>query len=176
MTTPLAPPIDTEPASRPAARSSNGLGNGLHYRRSLASRVTLLSTLAGGFAVSAVAFAAYATVRAQAVGALDESLRSRAEQAASVNSLNALAQERVPAWALGAASVNIVFVNVVTDPTTIIPFSTTGDSLAVSQRELDVAAGKAESSARTVWSHGVRWRMVAVSAGDNQALVLAQSM
>ncbi|HET6167570.1 MAG TPA: HAMP domain-containing sensor histidine kinase [Marmoricola sp.] len=160
----------------PDAAPPGTVWSGLHYRRSLASRVTVLTTLAVGFAVSIVAFAAYATVRAQAVGALDESLRSRAEQAASVNSLNALAQERVPAWALGAANVNIIFVNVVTNPTTIIPFSTTGDSLAVSQRELDVAAGKAESSARTVWSHGVRWRMVAVSAGDNQALVLAQSM
>jgi two-component system sensor histidine kinase MprB len=149
---------------------------GLHYRRSLASRVTLLTTMAVGFAVSAVAFAAYATVRAQAIGSLDDSLLSRAQQAASVNSLQAFTQERIPAWALGAANVNIIYVSVNTDPVTKFSFSTTGESLSTSEHELGVARGKSTSSTRTVYWHGERWRMVAVPAGDGQALVLAQSM
>lgn len=147
---------------------------GLHYRRSLASRVTLLTTIAVGFAVSVVAFAAYATVRTQAVGSIDESLLARARQAASVNSLSALAQERIPAWALGAANVNIMFIS--TDPKAIIRFSNTEGALAVSGREWDVAEGEADHSTRTVYWQGERWRMVAVQAGDDQALVLAQSM
>lgn len=149
--------------------------SGLHYRRSLASRVTLLSTLAVGFAVSIVAFAAYATVRAQAVGALDDSLRTRAYAAARTDTLDALAREQIPAWALGAANMNIIFINVATNPPGLIGFGTS-TSFSVGQRELDVARGKHESSARTVWSKGQRWRMVAVSAGDGEALVLAQSM
>ena len=43
----------------------------LHYRRSLASRVTLLTTMAVGVAVTGVAFAAYATVRMQSMNSLD---------------------------------------------------------------------------------------------------------
>jgi len=150
--------------------------SGLHYRRSLASRVTLLTTMAVGFAVSVVAFAAYATVRTQTIGALDESLLARAEQVASVNSLTAFANQRVPSWALGAANVNIIFVSVNTLPVTKFSFSTTGESLTISERELDIARGHAEDSARTVFWHGTRWRMVAVPAGEGQALVLAQSM
>lgn len=148
---------------------------GLHYRRSLASRVTLLTTLAVGFAVSVVAFAAYATVRAQTVGALDDSLLSRANQAAATDTLDALAQEQIPSWALGAADVKIIFVDALTIPATRHSADTT-DSFGVGAPEVKVARGQAMHSARTVWSAGERWRMVAVHAGNGQALVLAQSM
>ncbi|MBW8751919.1 MAG: HAMP domain-containing protein [Propionibacteriales bacterium] len=149
--------------------------SGLHYRRSLASRVTVLTTLAVGFAVSIVAFAAYATVRAQAVGALDDSLRTRAYAAAQTDTMDALARQQIPSWALGAANVNIIFIDVSTSPPRLFGFGTSS-SFSVGKSELDVARGKDASSARTVWSKGARWRMVAVSAGDNEALVLAQSM
>ena len=149
--------------------------SGVHYRRSLASRVTLLTTVAVGFAVSVVAFAAYATVRAQAVGSLDESLRARAYSAARTDTLEALARQQIPAWALGAANMNIIFINVATTPPGLIGFGTS-TSFTVGQRELDVARGRHETSARTIWFKGVRWRMVAVNAGDGEALVLAQSM
>ncbi len=161
----------TSPTSKPPAT----VWAGLHYRRSLASRVTLLTTVAVGFAVSAVAFAAYATVRAQTVGALDDSLLSRAHQAATTDTLDALAQERIPSWALGAADVKIIFVNGLSNPATWHSVDTS-DSFGVGEREVAVARGTEESSSRTVWSSGERWRMVAVSAGDGQALVLAQSL
>jgi two-component system sensor histidine kinase MprB len=144
--------------------------NGLHYRRSLASRVTLLSTLAVGFAVSAVAFAAYATVRAQAVGALDESLRGRAYAAAKTNTLNALAQQSVPSWSL----VRMTYVDASSDPVRI--YKAGENAIAVGNREIAVAQGDSDGSARTVYNQGQRWRVVAVPAGDGQALVLAQSM
>ena len=163
------------PEADPVGSEQNNAWSGLHYRRSLASRVTVLTTLAVGFAVSIVAFAAYATVRAQAVGALDDSLRTRAYSAAQTDTLEALARQQIPSWALGAANLNIIFIDVSTDPTTLIGFGTSS-SFTVGPRELDVARGKQESSARTVWSRGVRWRMVAVGAGDDHALVLAQSM
>jgi two-component system sensor histidine kinase MprB len=122
-----------------------------------------------------VALAAYATVRAQAVGALDDSLRARAYAATRTDTLDALARQQIPAWALGAANINIIFVNVATDPPALIGFGTSS-SFSVGQRELDVARGQHPSSARTVWSKGQRWRMVAVNAGNGEALVLAQSM
>jgi two-component system, OmpR family, sensor histidine kinase MprB len=146
---------------------------GLRYRRSLASRVTLLTTVAVGFAVSVVAFAAYATVRTQTVGALDDSLLSRAHQAATT--VPALAQERVPSWALGAADVKIILVDARTHPATWQSVDTT-NSFGIGAAELKVARGKLPESTRTVWSRGERWRMVAVQADNGQALVLAQSM
>ncbi|MFN3603026.1 MAG: hypothetical protein ACK4UY_16720, partial [Dietzia sp.] len=45
-----------------------------HYRRSLASRVTLLTTLAVGLTVGVLALGAYATVRMQMQSTLDQSL------------------------------------------------------------------------------------------------------
>ncbi|MFL6106481.1 MAG: sensor histidine kinase [Marmoricola sp.] len=156
---------------------STNVWNGLHYRRSLASRVTLLTTMAVGFAVSVVAFAAYATVRAQAVGSLDESLRDRASQVATTNSLNTLLNEQVPAWALGAANVNIILIDATTSPARFLPFTSGGKTaISAGQHEVAVARGTKTDSARTVFWNGSRWRMVAVQAGDGRAVVLAQSM
>ena len=49
-------------------------GRRWHYRRSLASRVTLLTTMAVGLAVAFVALGAYMTARVQLQNSLDESL------------------------------------------------------------------------------------------------------
>ena len=55
----------------------------LRYRRSLASRVTLLTTMAVGLTVAIVALGAYVTVRMQLQSSLDDSLVERAQTAAS---------------------------------------------------------------------------------------------
>jgi len=172
--------------SAPAAERSGGqptllvppagtAWSGLHYRRSLASRVTVLTTLAVGFAVSIVAFAAYATVRAQTISALDESLRARAYVAAKSDTLDALAQESISSWALGAAGVRIAFVDASGDQVLVQPAGAS-PNFGISDTEVAVAQGKQDTSARTVWWQGARWRVVAVDAGDGHALVLAQSM
>ena len=54
----------------------------LRYRRSLASRVILLTTFAVGLSVAIVAVAAYLTVRHQLRASLDSSLHQRAEYSA----------------------------------------------------------------------------------------------
>jgi two-component system sensor histidine kinase MprB len=150
---------------------------GLHYRRSLASRVTLLTTVAVGFAVSVVAFAAYATVRAQTIGALDESLLNRANQAAQTDTLDVLAQQTIPPWALGAADVKIIFLNASTTPALKQSMDPTDSfDVGVGPPEVRVARGTTQDSARTVYSAGERWRVVAINVGHDQALVLAQSM
>lgn len=148
---------------------------GLHYRRSLASRVTLLTTMAVGLAVSVVAMAAYFTVRAQTTGALDDSLLTRASQAARVDAVEALTRGTAMSWALGAADVRILLVDGRTQPATWLS-AASNDPLAVGAPEVAVARGQATHSVRTVFSRGERWRMASVQAGNGRSLVLAQSM
>lgn len=144
-----------------------------HYRRSLASRVTLLTTMVVGIAVTCVAFAAYATVRMQSMDSLDRSLQSRAAAAARSDTLAALSSDQIPPWALGAADVKILFVDAIRG--TVQPV---GDSARqqIGRPELEVALGRRDWSARTVWMDGERYRVVAVRADSGQALVLAQSL
>jgi two-component system sensor histidine kinase MprB len=133
--------------------------------------VTLLTTMAVGFAVSVVALAAYATVRTQTIGALDDSLRARAYAAAKTDTIGALAQESVPTWAL----VRISYIDASTNPVQVYSAGS-NRAFGIGSHEVAVARGQKTGSARTIWSNGERWRVVAVSAGDGQALVLAQSM
>ena len=71
------------PATGTGAGSSMWDERRWHYRRSLASRVVLLTTIAVGLAVAAVALGAYVTVRMSLESSLDNSLRDRAHQAAA---------------------------------------------------------------------------------------------
>jgi len=142
--------------------------------RSLAGRIIILTTLAVALGVTALAFAAYFTVQGQSLSTLDASLRSRATHVAGGAGLAALEADRVPAWALGVANVKIIFVDLANIPQT--HSADRVDTFAVGTPELNVAAGKARSSARTVDVNGVNYRMVAVPAGRGEALVLAQSL
>ncbi|MGN6250711.1 MAG: sensor histidine kinase [Marmoricola sp.] len=144
------------------------------YRPSLAGRVTLLTTMAVGLAVTVVALAAYFTVRHQTMTTLDDSLRDRAVHAARSDTLDALAREAVPSWALGAADVKIIFVNLAD----LRPYQSAdaATSLSIGPSERQVALGRDDWSARTTVGNGIPYRMVAVHAGPAQALVLAQSL
>ncbi len=144
-----------------------------HYRRSLASRVTLLTTMAVGIAVTGVAFAAYATVRMQSMNALDQSLHTRAAQAAHTDTLDVLSRQEIPPWALGAADVKIIFLDAVNE--SIRP--QTNDAIrAIGRSEIQVALGRQNWSARTIYLDGERYRIVAVPADNGRALILAQSL
>lgn len=145
----------------------------LHYRRSLASRVTILTTLVVGATVAVLSAAAYATVRSQTMNTLDDALRERATAATKTSTLDALSAQDVPSWALGAADVKIVFLNGVTRTARTADHS---EALPLGQPEVDVAMGRRPSYARTVSSQGERYRVVSVPAGRGQALVLAQSL
>jgi two-component system sensor histidine kinase MprB len=145
----------------------------LHYRRSLASRVTLLTTMAVGIAVTGVAFAAFATVRMQSMNSLDESLHSRAAQAAHADTLDALSREKIPPWALGAADVRIIFLDALNASIRGVDEK---DSKQIGPAEFQVALGQRQWSARTVWMDGERYRLVAVPAEQGEALILAQSL
>ncbi len=142
-----------------------------HYRRSLASRVTLLTTIAVGLAVAFVAFAAFMTARMQMMSTLDQSLLDRAQKAATYDvPLNA----EVPSWALGAADIRILYINSVGQSRTFDEFP----ELRLGGPELDVARRESPQSVRTLLAaDGEAYRVVTVPSRDSgQALVLAQSL
>jgi len=146
---------------------------GLHYRRSLASRVTLLATIAVGLAVAFVAAAAFITVRVQMHDTLDDSLLSRASAAARTNTLSVLSEREIPSWMLGAADVRVGFVNAASGASTVDP----GSRLQLGKPEIAVARGEVSYSIRTIGSDDGRYRVVAVPTQQpGVALVLAQSL
>ena len=146
----------------------------LHYRRSLASRVTLLTTMAVGVAVTGVAFAAYATVRMQSINSIDRSLHARASAAANPDTLAALQTQQLPAWALGAGDVKLVLIDA--DSRQALGWTDRAAASVVGGMDYRVAGGQQAWSAHTVLIRGARYRAVAVPVGDGQALILSQSL
>jgi two-component system sensor histidine kinase MprB len=147
-----------------------------HYRRSLASRVTLLTTLAVGAVVAALALGVYFTLRMQMTSSLDDSLLQRAQLAASSSTLQELTQAEIPAAALGAADIRIAFVYA--DAKVHIPDRAGGSVFTkLASPELAVATGNRGSSIRTIPVEGERYRVVTVpTTVRGQALVVAQSL
>ena len=150
--------------------------SGWHYRRSLASRVILLTTIAVGLAVALVALAVFLTVRIQMQASLDDSLLDRAKRAAKANVLPdvlAADPEPLPSWAFGAADVRIAVVTSEGDVTTVDE----GPVIHLGAPELDVASGTSPQSIRTIDAGGIRYRVATVPTDqDDLALVLAQPL
>lgn len=150
-----------------------------HYRRSLASRVVLLTTMSVGLAVAFVAVAAYATTRFQMQQSLDSSLMERADAAARSDVLlEAGVIQEVPSWALGAADVRIAFLYADEETgKTESQVLDSGPEFKLGTPEIDVALRERSSSVRTILIDGERYRMVAVQARRPQiALVIAQPL
>ncbi len=143
-----------------------------HYRRSLASRVTLLTTMAVGLSVAFVALGAYATVRVQMTQALDDSLLQRAHRAAESTALSELISIELPSTALGAADIRIALITADGEVRTADDLP----AIQLGSPERDVWAGRTESSVRTLTAGTDSYRVVAVQAAGGQALVLAQSL
>ncbi len=142
-----------------------------HYRRSLASRVVLLTTMAVGLAVAFVALGAFLTVRMSMQTSLDDSLLDRAHQATLSATLPELTNANIPSWQVGAADVRIFYIDSHGNHTT-----DSGPAFHVGDPELSVASGHSQQSVRTISSGNIDYRVVAVPAGGNIALVLAQNI
>ena len=148
------------------------VGQRWHYRRSLASRVALLTTLAVGFSLAAVALGTFITVRTQMQDALDESLLERAQAAARTDALSQLSTQW-PSWMLGAADVRIYTLRA----DGYARSADKGPELPLGEPEVAVARGDLDHELRTVRADGTSYRLVAVPAYDEgNALVIAQSM
>lgn len=157
-----------------AARSAVTWPDGRwHYRRSLASRVAVLTTLVLGMSIAVMAFTAFVVMRQQMMSSLDQSLLNRAHKATAFTTLSRITADGVPAWVLGAADVRIIFV-------TAEGRAVTGDdvpSFTLGRPEYEVATGQRESAVRTlVTTEGERFRVATVQANDGAALILAQPL
>ena len=143
-----------------------------HYRRSLASRVAVLTTVAVGLSITVLAFTAFVVMRQQLMSSLDQSLLNRAHKATADSALSEITARGVPPWVLGAADVRIIYVSLDGPPSgTDIPHFSLG------RPEYDVVTGRRESAVRTlVTEEGERFRVATVRAGSGQALVLAQPL
>ena len=143
-----------------------------HYRRSLASRVTLLTTMAVGMAVTIVALGAFITVRNQLQSSLDDTLVDRANTASSQIS-QITDGYTVPAFMLGATDVRIAFVY----GDGRVRFLDERAVIRLNGNEVAVARGESDQSLRTIRADGVDYRVVAVpTSKEGQALVLAQTL
>ena len=144
-----------------------------HYRRSLASRVIWLTTMAVGMSVALVAVGAYLTARVQMQDTLDNALVDRAEKAAGSNSLLSAGSAGIPSWALGAGDVRIAFVDYEGTPAIL----DRGPTIEFGQPEIEVAQGHEDQSLRTISIAGERYRVVAVPTKQSGiALVIAQPL
>ena len=143
-----------------------------HYRRSLASRVAVLTTLALGVSIAILSLTAYVVMRQQLMSSLDQSLLNRAHKATAISTLSDLTVRGFPPWVLGAADVRVIFVTLDGPPSgTDIPHFTLG------RPEYDVVVGRRESAVRTlVTKEGERFRVATVQAGSGEALILAQPL
>lgn len=133
----------------------------------------MLAATAVGIAAALVAVAAYVTVRVQMRESIDESLLQRAQAAAEASALSSMTRASVPSWALGAADVRIAFLTPGQPPIS----ADRGPTLVLGEPELDVAEGRRARSVRTIEAQdGTRFRVAAVAAGEESALVIAQSL
>lgn len=150
-----------------------------HYRRSLASRVTLLTTMAVGLAVAFVAVGAYVTVRMQLQSTLDASLTERAYATAELSSrITTASGDEVAPWVVTASDVKVGLITVGPSETTAF-FKVPKDMApALGDAEIAVATGEDDFCIRTVTSRNgdERFRVVAIPYGDDRALVVAQSL
>jgi len=164
----------TTPATGQAPGSSAWDEPRWHYRRSLASRVILMTTMAVCFAVALVALGAYVTVKMSLENSLDDSLTHRAQQAAAQAPSDVLEGQQIPAYAAGVADVRLF----VLTPDGVARTMVKSDSpVPMGEPEIAVAAGQSASSVRTVAEGGTDYRVVAVpSRTGAYAVVLVQSM
>ncbi|WP_240044524.1 sensor histidine kinase [Nocardioides albidus] len=145
-----------------------------HYRRSLASRVIWLTTIAVGMSVALVAVGAYLTARVQMQDTLDNALLDRADKAAGSDSLLQAGSQGIPSWALGAGDVRIAILDYNRGTLRILD---RGPTLELGRSELEVAQGKQEQSLRTIVLAGDRYRVVAVPTQQSGvALIIAQPL
>ncbi|MCW2748595.1 MAG: two-component sensor histidine kinase [Nocardioidaceae bacterium] len=148
----------------------------LSARLSLAARVAIITTVAVGLTLAAVSTIVYVTVRGEFEQSLDKSLLRRANTAATQTNITELTIAGTNTAALVMADIQVAVVRggdfrVFSSPSALDakPY------IGIHERE--VALGYTNQSVRTVTLAGrEQYRVVAVKAGDGNALVLAQSL
>ena len=138
-------------------------------RMSLGTRIALFAAVAVGITAALVSLGAYLVVRASLYRQLDDGLMDRADSAVRSSLVQESVLQAIPAAAFGAADVRVALVNgngtqVIARGALVPP---------IGQGELDVARGLSQRSGPRTDGD---WRVVAVPAEDNVALVIAQPL
>lgn len=144
----------------------------LSSRLSLVGRVTFLTTGSVAATLAVISAIVYFTVRAEFESSLDDSLLRRANSAVSAG-VTDLTIEGLAPNALAAADIKIAVIR----SGTLFSNPSSSDALPYAGKaEVAVSRGDRRRSMRTVMIDDTAYRVVAVPAGDDTALVLAQSM
>jgi two-component system, OmpR family, sensor histidine kinase MprB len=148
----------------------NGRLGRLHYRRSLASRVILLTTFAVGLSVAIVALAAFLTVRQQLQSTMDDSLHRRAYDGARYDPARYRMSD-IPAFVQGATDSRVGYV--LSDGSS----ATTQAPIRLGEPERAVARGDSKYSCRTVSTSDGDFRVATAPTSQRGiAFVVAQSL
>ncbi len=144
-------------------------------RVSLRARIGILAAAVAALVVVLVSLSAYFVVRANVLDTLDANLEQRAVAAAG-SSIDPAQLARVPTQVFGAADIRLAVV--LANGTFASPASPQGGLSAppLGSSELAVARGLSPESVRTALLGGDPYRVVAVPAGQGQALVIAQRL
>ncbi|MBC7551001.1 MAG: HAMP domain-containing protein, partial [Cellulomonas sp.] len=171
----VGPPATRTPAPTGGPAKPNDPATTLHrwhYRRSLASRVTLLTTIAVGLSVAFLAAGVYVTARVQLQSQLDESLLDRARATARSDLIGGTPMSTFP-FALGASDVRLALLS----EQGLLQVMDGGSPLPLGGPELEVASGEVATSVRTVALSGEEYRVVAYpTKTPGQALIIAQPL
>lgn len=145
-------------------------------RSSLASRVTLLTTLAVAGSIALIAFGVYVVVRMQLQANMDASLLDRARTTAGQTGMVEITSgtgQAVPAWILNAGDIQIARVQDRSDYWS----PTQGTFPVPGEPEEAVAQGRIRSAVRTIHTNNGIFRVATVPIPDSPyALMLAQSL
>lgn len=146
------------------------------YRRSLASRVILLTTFAVGLSVAIVALAAYLTVRQQLQATMDASLHQRAYVSSQFDPSQYSVND-IPAFMQGAIDSKIGYL--FASGRAVTTGGPNNDKIVLGRPELAVARGDSRWSCRTIMAtgNGHDYRVATVpTSQDGVAFVVAQSL
>lgn len=167
-----APTAVDEPRGAPSYAAPPRPERGWHYRRSLASRVTLLTTIAVGLSVAFLSAGVYTTARMQLQSQLDESLVDRARGTSQADIFSQIGPNTKTVL-VGASDIRVAFLQ----DGSLFSVGSGGPVLPVAQPEFDVDEGVTRKSVRTVMIDGEEYRMVAVpGSSGGPTVVIAQTL
>lgn len=163
------PPVGERPKPTTFGQDSDGRW---HYRRSLASRLIVLTTLAVALAIALVAIGAYLAVRIQMQASLDQSLQQRAKTASSSLCDGNL---KIPPAYYGATNGWILCIS--SDGVRLSSTIKFG-SITLGEAEAQVIGGEAKQSVRTIRADdsSTRWRVLAQHRDGGETMIVAQSL
>ncbi|MEO9324067.1 HAMP domain-containing sensor histidine kinase [Nocardioides sp. C4-1] len=179
---PPPPPPPTGPRpSQPPGAAARIVPQPLrwHYRRSLASRVTLLTVFAVGISVAVLSVGVYVSARAQLQSQLDQDLHDRAKKVASYGLTNEeTPQNNLGTYALGASDIRLAAVLVIGDNAYVQGRDGVENATELlGEPELEVALGQRDQSIRTVrLEDGNRYRLLAYPVEGAGAVLIARSL